>query len=150
MTMMTQTVPVSQEVKGQVSSGGSSGTWTSSNLRDSIPKLFASFKSWNHDPSFVVILMALVLLLMQAIKKLGPTLLTVAEQDTNHNWPFFLGRFLESLHYYSVIFDSLEARMGRNSMERMKIERNHFAEACQPRNRPFLFFLAPVITPYTR
>ncbi|XP_023737019.1 GRAS family protein RAD1 [Lactuca sativa] len=66
--------------------------------------------------------------ILQAIKKLGPTLLTVAEQDANHNGPFFLGRFLESLHYYSAIFDSLEARMGRNSMERMKIERNHFAE----------------------
>ncbi|KAI3753986.1 hypothetical protein L2E82_26063 [Cichorium intybus] len=66
--------------------------------------------------------------ILQAIKKLGPTLLTVVEQDANHNGPFFLGRFLESLHYYSAIFDSLEARMGRNSVERMKIERNHFAE----------------------
>lgn len=66
--------------------------------------------------------------ILQSIKKLGPTLLTVVEQDANHNGPFFLGRFLESLHYYSAIFDSLEACMGRNSMERMKIERNHFAE----------------------
>ncbi|KAJ0501057.1 putative transcription factor GRAS family [Helianthus annuus] len=66
--------------------------------------------------------------ILQAIKKLGPTLLTVVEQDANHNGPFFLGRFLESLHYYSAIFDSLEASMGRNSIERMKIERNHFAE----------------------
>ncbi|KAK9057085.1 hypothetical protein SSX86_024452 [Deinandra increscens subsp. villosa] len=66
--------------------------------------------------------------MLQAIKKLGPALLTVVEQDANHNGPFFLGRFLESLHYYSAIFDSLEASMGRNSMERMKIERNHFAE----------------------
>ncbi|KAL4554243.1 hypothetical protein LXL04_039643 [Taraxacum kok-saghyz] len=66
--------------------------------------------------------------ILLAIKKLGPTLLTVAEQDANHNGPFFLGRFLESLHYYSAIFDSLEARMGRNSVERMKIERNYFAE----------------------
>ncbi|XP_023736925.1 protein VASCULAR ASSOCIATED DEATH 1, chloroplastic [Lactuca sativa] len=63
ITMMTQTVPVSQEVKRQVSSSGSSGT--ASNLRDSIPKLFASFKSQNHVPSFVVILMAVVILLMQ-------------------------------------------------------------------------------------
>nr|XP_043622508.1 GRAS family protein RAD1-like [Erigeron canadensis] len=66
--------------------------------------------------------------ILQSIKKLGPTLLTVAEQDANHNGPFFLGRFLESLHYYSAIFDSLEATLGRNCIERMKIERNHFAE----------------------
>ncbi|XP_071696411.1 GRAS family protein RAD1-like [Rutidosis leptorrhynchoides] len=66
--------------------------------------------------------------ILQSIKKLGPTLLTVVEQDANHNGPFFLGRYLESLHYYSAIFDSLEASMGRNSVERMKIERNHFAE----------------------
>ncbi|GJW72390.1 DELLA protein RGL1-like protein [Tanacetum coccineum] len=69
--------------------------------------------------------------ILQSIKKLGPALLTVVEQDANHNGPFFLGRFLESLHYYSAIFDSLEACMGRNSMERLKIERNHFAEEIQ-------------------
>ncbi|CAI9265543.1 unnamed protein product [Lactuca saligna] len=62
--MMTQTVPVSQEVRCQVSSGGSSGTGTTSNLRDSIPKLFASFKSQNLALSFVVILMAVIILLM--------------------------------------------------------------------------------------
>ncbi|KAK7317479.1 hypothetical protein RJT34_01752 [Clitoria ternatea] len=66
--------------------------------------------------------------ILQSIKKLGPTTLTVVEQDTNHNGPFFLGRFLESLHYYSAIFDSLEASMPRNSQQRMKIERLHFAE----------------------
>ncbi|KAK9275226.1 hypothetical protein L1049_022488 [Liquidambar formosana] len=66
--------------------------------------------------------------ILQAIKKLGPTLLTVVEQDANHNGPFFLGRFLESLHYYSAIFDSLEASLPRNSPQRMKIERLHFAE----------------------
>ncbi|KAI4333290.1 hypothetical protein L6164_018120 [Bauhinia variegata] len=68
---------------------------------------------------------------LQSIKRLNPTLLTVVEQDSNHNGPFFLGRFLESLHYYSAVFDSLEARMPRNSQDRMKIERLHFTgEIC--------------------
>ncbi|CAK9165647.1 unnamed protein product [Ilex paraguariensis] len=67
-------------------------------------------------------------IILQSIKKLNPTLLTVVEQDANHNGPFFLGRFLESLHYYSAIFDSLEATFPRNSPQRMKIERYHFAE----------------------
>ncbi|WCJ37077.1 GRAS family transcription factor [Euphorbia peplus] len=66
--------------------------------------------------------------ILQAIKKLNPTLLTVVEQDANHNGPFFLGRFLESLHYYSAIFDSLEASLPRNSPQRIKIEKHHFAE----------------------
>ncbi|GLU05031.1 hypothetical protein SLE2022_221560 [Rubroshorea leprosula] len=66
--------------------------------------------------------------ILQAIKKLGPTLVTVMEQDANHNGPFFLGRFLESLCYYSAIFNSPEASLPRNSPQRMKIERVHFAE----------------------
>ncbi|WVZ01945.1 hypothetical protein V8G54_022751 [Vigna mungo] len=66
--------------------------------------------------------------ILLSVKKLSPTAFTVVEQDTNHNGPFFLGRFLESLHYYSAIFDSLEACMPRNSQQRMKIERLHFAE----------------------
>ncbi|KAL3503758.1 hypothetical protein ACH5RR_038207 [Cinchona calisaya] len=66
--------------------------------------------------------------ILQAIKRLGPVLLTVVEQDANHNGPFFLGRFLESLHYYSAIFDSLEASLPRDSPQRMKIEKFHFAE----------------------
>jgi|UniRef100_A0A2N9E9H6 hypothetical protein len=60
--------------------------------------------------------------ILQAIKKLGPTVLTIVEQDANHNGPFFLGRFLESLHYYSAIFDSLEASLPRNSAQRLKME----------------------------
>ncbi|KAL8205595.1 hypothetical protein R6Q57_009146 [Mikania cordata] len=52
----------------------------------------------------------------------------MVEQDTNQNGQLFLGRFLESLHYYSAVFDSLEASMGRNSIEKMKIERNYFAK----------------------
>ncbi|KAJ8762661.1 hypothetical protein K2173_010682 [Erythroxylum novogranatense] len=66
--------------------------------------------------------------ILQAIKKLSPASLTVVEQDASHNGPFFLGRFLESLHYYSAIFDSLEASFPRNSLQRMKIEKLHFAE----------------------
>lgn len=50
------------------------------------------------------------------------------EQDANHNGPYFLGRFLESLHYYSAVFDSLEAGLGRDKPERMKVERVCYGE----------------------
>lgn len=66
--------------------------------------------------------------ILQAIKKLSPILLTVVEQDANHNGPFFLGRFMESLHFYSAIFDSLEASLSWNSPQRMKIEKVLLAE----------------------
>ncbi|KAL8096568.1 GRAS family protein RAD1-like [Apium graveolens] len=67
-------------------------------------------------------------IILQAIKKLEPALLTVVEQDASLNGPFFLGRFLESLHYYSAVFDSLESSLPRDSIERMKIEKLYFAE----------------------
>lgn len=66
--------------------------------------------------------------ILQEIRKLKPTLLTLVEQDSNHNGPFFLGRFLESLHYYSAIFDSLEASLPRLSPQRVTIERSQFGE----------------------
>ncbi|KAL6539060.1 DELLA protein gai1 [Orobanche minor] len=46
---------------------------------------------------------------LQVVKELKPELLTVVEQEVNHNGNVFLERFTESLHYYSTLFDSLES-----------------------------------------
>ncbi|GER47098.1 GRAS family transcription factor family protein [Striga asiatica] len=46
-----------------------------------------------------------VLGLIRAIK---PKIVTVTEQEANHNGCSFLERFDEALHYYSTMFDSLE------------------------------------------
>ncbi|XP_021741625.1 DELLA protein GAI1-like [Chenopodium quinoa] len=46
---------------------------------------------------------------LESIKSLNPKIVTVVEQDANHNVPEFLVRFTEALHYYSAMFDSLEA-----------------------------------------
>ncbi|RAL37232.1 hypothetical protein DM860_004154 [Cuscuta australis] len=43
------------------------------------------------------------------IKSLNPRVVTVVEQEANHNRPEFLDRFTEALYYYSTMFDSLEA-----------------------------------------
>ncbi|KAE8714168.1 GDP-mannose transporter GONST4-like [Hibiscus syriacus] len=43
------------------------------------------------------------------IRSLNPKIMTVVEQEANHNQPGFLYRFTEALHYYSTMFDSLEA-----------------------------------------
>nr|QCQ83071.1 DELLa protein GAI1-like protein [Ambrosia artemisiifolia] len=49
-----------------------------------------------------------------AVKEMKPEILTVVEQEANHNGPVFLERFTESLHYYSTLFDSLESSGGGN------------------------------------
>ncbi|KAF5195155.1 Scarecrow-like transcription factor pat1 [Thalictrum thalictroides] len=43
------------------------------------------------------------------IRSLNPKIVTVIEQEANHNQPEFLDRFTEALYYYSTMFDSLEA-----------------------------------------
>nr|AZL47126.1 DNA binding transcription factor protein [Panax ginseng] len=46
---------------------------------------------------------------MAAVKEMKPEIVTVVEQEANHNGLVFLDRFTESLHYYSTLFDSLES-----------------------------------------
>ncbi|KAK6134197.1 hypothetical protein DH2020_032053 [Rehmannia glutinosa] len=46
---------------------------------------------------------------LRVVKELKPEILTVVEQEANHNGNGFLDRFTESLHYYSTLFDSLES-----------------------------------------
>ncbi|KAJ7954256.1 GAI-like DELLA protein [Quillaja saponaria] len=45
---------------------------------------------------------------LSVVKQMKPEILTLVEQEANHNCPSFLDRFTESLHYYSTLFDSLE------------------------------------------
>ncbi|KAM0823167.1 hypothetical protein ACQ4PT_071045 [Festuca glaucescens] len=42
------------------------------------------------------------------VRAVRPRIVTVVEQEANHNTGSFLDRFTESLHYYSTMFDSLE------------------------------------------
>ncbi|KAL2929419.1 DELLA protein GAI1 [Bienertia sinuspersici] len=46
---------------------------------------------------------------LNSIRCLNPKIFTIVEQEANHNQPEFLLRFTEALHYYSAMFDSLEA-----------------------------------------
>jgi len=49
-------------------------------------------------------------IVLASIRGLNPKIVTVVEQEADHNRPVFLERFTEALHYYSTVFDSLEAR----------------------------------------
>ena len=65
---------------------------------------------------------------LQTIHELSPRVLVLVEQDSSHNGPFFLGRFMEALHYYSAIFDSLDAMLPKYDTRRAKMEQFYFAE----------------------
>jgi len=55
------------------------------------------------------------------IQKLNPKVVTVVEQDLRHGGSF-LSRFVEALHYYSALFDSLGASYPHDSQERHIVE----------------------------
>ncbi|GAB2298672.1 hypothetical protein Dimus_032743 [Dionaea muscipula] len=55
------------------------------------------------------------------LQRLGPKVVTVVEQDLSRSGSF-LGRFVEAIHYYSALFDSLGASYGEDSEERHMVE----------------------------
>ncbi|KAB2011783.1 hypothetical protein ES319_D09G043700v1 [Gossypium barbadense] len=65
--------------------------------------------------------------LLAMIRNQAPNIVTLVEQEASHNGPYFLGRFLEALHYYSAIFDSLDATFPPDSAQRAKVEQYIFA-----------------------
>ncbi|CAK9175143.1 unnamed protein product [Ilex paraguariensis] len=65
--------------------------------------------------------------LLAMIRDQAPNIVTTVEQEASHNGPYFLGRFLEALHYYSAIFDSLDATFPPDSAQRAKVEQHIFA-----------------------
>ena len=65
--------------------------------------------------------------LLAMIRDQAPNIVTLVEQEASHNGPYFLGRFLEALHYYSAIFDSLDATFPSDSAQRAKLEQYIFA-----------------------
>ncbi|KAG6430772.1 hypothetical protein SASPL_108845 [Salvia splendens] len=55
------------------------------------------------------------------LQRLSPKVVTVVEQDLSHAGSF-LGRFVEAIHYYSALFDSLGACYGEENEERHVVE----------------------------
>ncbi|KAL0014606.1 hypothetical protein SO802_001675 [Lithocarpus litseifolius] len=64
--------------------------------------------------------------LLAMIRDQVPNIVTLVEQEASHNGPYFLGRFLEALHYYSAIFDPLDATFPPESAQRAKVEQYIF------------------------
>ncbi|KAK4773095.1 hypothetical protein SAY87_028114 [Trapa incisa] len=55
------------------------------------------------------------------LQRLDPKVVTVVEQNLSQTGSF-LGRFVEAIHYYSALFDSLGASYGEESEERHMVE----------------------------
>ncbi|XP_057526593.1 protein SCARECROW-like [Amaranthus tricolor] len=60
------------------------------------------------------------------LQRLAPKVVTVVEQDLSRTGTF-LGRFVEAIHYYSALFDSLGASYGEDSEERHVVEQQLFS-----------------------
>ncbi|CAM0874430.1 unnamed protein product [Alopecurus aequalis] len=60
------------------------------------------------------------------IQRLAPKVVTMVEQDLSHSGSF-LARFVEAIHYYSALFDSLDASYNEDSSERHVVEQQLLA-----------------------
>ncbi|MFS7958588.1 putative transcription factor GRAS family [Helianthus anomalus] len=78
--------------------------------------------------------------LLRRVKGMSPAVVTVAEQDLNTNTASFMARVNDVFGYYTALVDSFDATIGRESVERVKIEeglsrRIGNSVACEGRER---------------
>ncbi|XP_042447058.1 chitin-inducible gibberellin-responsive protein 1-like [Zingiber officinale] len=66
--------------------------------------------------------------LLRLVKGLSPKVTTLVEQESNTNTTPFLTRFVETLDYYSAMFESLDATLGRERRERISVEQHFLAK----------------------
>eukprot|EP01018_Ginkgo_biloba_P004064 Gb_34637 [translate_table: standard] len=68
---------------------------------------------------------------LKSVRSLRPKIITIVEHEANHSAPVFLDRFMEALHYYSTMFDSLEAcNLPPQSTEKLLAEMYIQKEIC--------------------
>jgi hypothetical protein len=65
--------------------------------------------------------------LLAMFRSLNPNVVTLLEVEANHNQASFITRFVEALHYYCALFDSLEGALSHDSNDRFHIESTAFA-----------------------
>ncbi|KAI3464416.1 hypothetical protein Pfo_021079 [Paulownia fortunei] len=65
---------------------------------------------------------------LKFVYSLSPSIVVLVEQEGSRNTYKFLPRFMESLHYFAAIFDSLDDCLPLDSAERLSIEKNHLGK----------------------
>ncbi|EHA8589036.1 scarecrow-like protein 3 [Cocos nucifera] len=66
--------------------------------------------------------------LLASLWGLSPKIMTVTEQESNHNGPMLTERFTEALNFYAALFDCVESTAPRMSEERARVEKMLFGE----------------------
>lgn len=66
---------------------------------------------------------------LKTVHSINPSIVVLVEQEGTSRSPrSFLSRFMESLHYYAAMFDSLDDCLPLESSERLCIEKNHLGK----------------------
>lgn len=65
--------------------------------------------------------------MLHRMKSLNPKVMTLVEQEANTNTAPFFPRFLETMSYYSAVFESLDITLARESKERVNVEQQCLA-----------------------
>ncbi|CAI9090039.1 OLC1v1024723C1 [Oldenlandia corymbosa var. corymbosa] len=65
--------------------------------------------------------------LLRLVKSLNPKVVTLVEHESNTNTAPFFPRFLETLDYYSAMFESIDVNLPREHKERINIEQHCLA-----------------------
>ncbi|KAK1281042.1 Chitin-inducible gibberellin-responsive protein 1 [Acorus gramineus] len=79
--------------------------------------------------------------LLRLVKSLSPKVTTLVEQESNTNTTPFLTRFMETMDYYSAMFESIDVTLARDSKERISVEQHCLARdivnvvACEGKER---------------
>ncbi|XP_068659693.1 GRAS family protein RAM1-like [Aristolochia californica] len=65
---------------------------------------------------------------LKSVYSLNPSVVVLVEQEGSRNPKSFLSRFMESLHYFAAMFDSLDECLPADSLERLRIEKNQLGK----------------------
>ncbi|KAJ6811770.1 scarecrow-like protein 21 [Iris pallida] len=65
--------------------------------------------------------------LLRMVKRLHPKVVALVEQESNTNTSPFVPRFVETLSYYTAVFESIDVTLPRDSKERINAEQHCLA-----------------------
>ncbi|KAI8019680.1 GRAS family protein RAM1 [Camellia lanceoleosa] len=65
---------------------------------------------------------------LRSVHSLKPSIVVLVEEEGSRTPRSFLSRFMESLHYFAAMFDSLDDCLPLDSSERLSIEKNHLGK----------------------